>query len=185
MASERSLPPGVQVSPLKPHADDRGTFTELFREEWPTGCRAVQWNAVQSRAGVLRGVHVHGDHSDYLVVVSGVLILGLHDIRQNSGFAGWSQTFELDATTPTAVTIPPGVCHGFYFPIASTHIYAVSEYWNARDELGCRFDCAELGLQWPTLSPHLSERDRNAGTYRQMCEAFRDQWAERSGETRP
>jgi dTDP-4-dehydrorhamnose 3,5-epimerase len=163
--------PGVQIRALTPHADERGVFTELFRDEWQTGCAAVQWNAVHSRANVLRGVHVHASHDDYLVVLSGVLVLGLHDIRPDSPGAGQSHMLELDAATPRAITIPAGVCHGFYFPVPSLHVYAVSSYWDSRDEMGCRFDCAELGLTWPTGTPHLSRRDDGAGSYHQMCVA--------------
>jgi len=167
-----NLPTGVHIQALKPHADERGVFTEIFREAWDVGCRAVQWNAVHSRAGVLRGVHAHVTHHDYLVVLSGVLVLGLHDVRRHGSSAGWSRIITLDAAAPQAITIPPGVCHGFYFPVPSTHVYAVSAYWNPQDELGCRFDSAELGLAWPDRDPLLSERDRQAGTYQEMCAAF-------------
>lgn len=172
MVADDFLPAGVHIRALKPHPDERGVFTEIFREEWGVGCRAVQWNAVHSQAGVLRGVHVHVTHGDYLVVLSGVLALGLHDMRRHSRSLGWSRVITLQATAPRAITIPPGVCHGFYFPVPSTHVYAVSAYWNPQDELGCRFDSAELALNWPNGEPLLSERDSHAGTYRQMCEAF-------------
>ncbi len=65
------LPEGVVLTALTPHADDRGVFTELFRECWPTAIRPIQWNVVSSKAGVLRGVHVHVRHDDYLTVASG------------------------------------------------------------------------------------------------------------------
>ena len=184
MASDDFLPAGVRILPLKAHPDERGVLTEIFREEWAVGCHPVQWNVMHSAAGVLRGVHVHREHHDYLVVISGVLVLGLHDIRPDSRSAGRSRLLTLDAVAPRAVTIPPGVCHGFYFPVPSTLVYAVSSYWDSRDELGCRFDCAELGLTWPNDAPLLSARDRGAGSYRQMCAAFRKRRDEsRRGET--
>ncbi|HKU97891.1 MAG TPA: dTDP-4-dehydrorhamnose 3,5-epimerase family protein [Vineibacter sp.] len=172
MVTDDFLPAGVHIRSLKSHPDDRGVFTEIFREEWGVGCHAVQWNAVHSRAGVLRGVHAHVVHDDYLVVLSGTLVLGLHDMRRHGRSVGWSRIMTIDATAPQAITIPAGVCHGFYFPVPSTHIYAVSAYWNPLDELGCRFDSAELGLPWPDSNPSLSERDRQAGTYQEMCAAF-------------
>ncbi len=174
MASDDFLPAGVRIQSLNPHRDDRGVLTEIFREEWAVGCDPVQWNVVHSAARVLRGVHVHVDHDDYLVVISGVLVLGLHDIRPESRSAGCSRLVTLETATPRAVTIPPGVCHGFYFPVPSTLVYAVSAYWNPRDELGCRFDRGELGLEWPDSTPLLSERDDRAGGYQQMCQAFHE-----------
>ena len=60
---QRALPAGVALRPLRMHRDERGVLTEIFRESW-AGLAAVQWNAVRSAAGVLRGVHVHVRHAD-------------------------------------------------------------------------------------------------------------------------
>lgn len=166
------LPPGVQLRSLLPHKDDRGVFLEAFREEWSTGCDPVQWNVVRSEPDVLRGVHVHSSHTDYLLVISGRMFLGLHDIRPNAPTDGLSAMLVLDASTPTAVTVPPGVCHGFYFPEPSIHMYAVSHYWDETDELGCRFDESELGLNWPNREPKLSRRDGLASSYGEMRDQF-------------
>ena len=122
-----SLPHDVRLSPLVPHRDERGTFVELFREEWETGVHPVQWNAVDSEQGVLRGVHVHPRHDDYLTVVRGSATVGLRDLRDDSPTAGAAACVELSAEDPIAISIPHGVAHGFYFTRPSTHIYAVSE----------------------------------------------------------
>ena len=100
------------------------------------------------------------------------MILGLHDIRPDSASHARSETIVIKAEQPLGVAIPPGVCHGFYFPVPSLLVYAVSEYWNIKDELGCRFDCPELALDWPDRAPLLSGRDTNAGDYAQMCREF-------------
>jgi dTDP-4-dehydrorhamnose 3,5-epimerase len=153
------LPEGVQLVSLARHADDRGVFTELFRQSWLPALIPVQWNAVHSRANVLRGVHVHLRHADYVTVVSGRAVIGLCDIRPGSPTSNLRATFEIDEHNMTAVVIPPGVAHGFYFPEPSVHVYAVSEYWDADDELGCHFADPHLGLAWPTSTPLLSSRD--------------------------
>src|SRR5262249_4911308 len=106
---------GVAIVPLTPHADGRGTFTELYRGSWETGVPPVQWNAVHSSANVLRGVHVHRRHADYLTVVSGRATVGLHDLRPGSPTNGEGRIVELAAATPSALVIPQGVAHGFYF----------------------------------------------------------------------
>ena len=185
MAGDASLLADVRIHPLKPHPDDRGILTEIFREEWAVDCSPVQWNVVHSAAGVLRGVHVHVDHHDYLVMVAGAMVLGTHDIRPDSPSRGCSRMVTLEAAEPRAITIPPGVCHGFYFLVPSTLVYAVSAYWNPRDELGCRFDCAELDLPWPDRTPRLSDRDRHAVSYHQMCEEFRELQQARRGRASP
>jgi len=65
---------GVVVHDLTPHHDSRGNLVEIFRESWNLGDRPVQFNAVTSAVGVLRGVHVHVRHVDHLVLVSGQFV---------------------------------------------------------------------------------------------------------------
>ena len=43
---------------------------------------------MRSLAGTLRGVHVHNPHADYLFVVDGHMVLGIHDIREDSPTRG-------------------------------------------------------------------------------------------------
>jgi dTDP-4-dehydrorhamnose 3,5-epimerase len=158
------------------HADDRGTFTELFRQSWFTDrcpmnpLNLVQWNAVHSRANVLRGVHVHLRHADYVTVVSGHAVFGLCDLRPGSPTYALRAMFEIDGTNITAVMIPPGVAHGFYFREPSVHVYAVSHYWDVDDELGCHFADPNLALDWPTSTPHLSPRDAGLPSLAELME---------------
>ena len=163
---------GVETIDLAPHTDVRGTFMEVYRDEWVDDTQPIQWNVVHSSANTLRGVHVHVDHHDYLTVLSGLMLLGLHDIRPESPTYGRSSTIELSTEPSRAILIPPGVCHGFYYLQPSIHLYAVSHYFNPADELGCRFDCPELNLDWPATSPLLSQRDQTADSYRTMCEKY-------------
>jgi dTDP-4-dehydrorhamnose 3,5-epimerase len=153
------LPAGVAVRDLTPHADDRGTFLELHRLEWETGIAPVQWNAVRTEAGVLRGVHCHWRHDDYLTVVDGVAEVGLCDLRPDMPTYRQAACLRLDAARPQALTIPTGVAHGFYFPEPSLHVYAVSHYWSLDDELGCRWDDPALGIPWPQPGADVSPRD--------------------------
>lgn len=157
--TRQQLPDGVRVLDLIAHRDERGVFTELYREQWETGVAPIQWNAVQSNAGVLRGVHVHSRHDDYLTMAAGRMTLGLCDLRPGSATHMRALTLEIAADQPRAVAIPPGVAHGFYFPEPSVHVYAVSHYWDAADELGCRWDDPGLGIPWAHSQAQLSERD--------------------------
>jgi dTDP-4-dehydrorhamnose 3,5-epimerase len=140
------------------HADERGSFTEVFREEWAVGLRPVQWNLVRSRAGTLRGVHVHSRHSDYLMLVEGRMTVCLRDLRP--GGEASAMAVEFEAPRVQALFIPPGVAHGFYYPVDSVHVYAVSRYFDPADDLGCRWDDPELGMPWPETPRQVSARDR-------------------------
>lgn len=160
---------GVSIVELTPHKDDRGTVVEIFRQEWPTGISPVQWNIVHSQAGVLRGVHAHFRHADYLMVVHGMAWFGLHDLRPDSITEGVSCVIAIQASGHQALIIPPGVAHGFYFPAPATTCYAVSTYWDPADELGCRWDDPDLGIAWPDVTtPTLSDRDRQLGSLAEL-----------------
>lgn len=156
------LPRGVVLTDLAMHLDPRGVFTEIFRREWSTGVQPLQWNVVTSGSGVLRGVHVHPRHDDYLVVVSGHATVGLRDLRLGSDTYGLATTADLFANDLRAITIPHGVAHGFLFHEPSTHIYAVSRYWDTADELACFWGDEALGIDWPFEPRMVSERDASA-----------------------
>jgi dTDP-4-dehydrorhamnose 3,5-epimerase len=159
----QTLPTGVCARPLDMHCDSRGVFTEVFRASWNVEFSAVQWNVVQSAAGVLRGVHVHPLHDDYLVLLSGRATVGLHDLRPGSPTYGSGVALELTGDPMTAVSIPAGVAHGFFFHEPSVHIYAVSKYWNPADELGCHWADPRLAIKWACREPVLSVRDAQLG----------------------
>lgn len=146
------------------HADDRGVFTELYRNEWDTGVEPVQWNMVRSQPGVLRGVHVHPRHTDYLVIVDGSATVGIRDLRERSDTEGQSATIDVSGERLTTLTIPPGVAHGFLFHQPALHIYSVSHYWDTADELGCHWADPALEIEWPMVPSFLSPRDAGAGS---------------------
>jgi len=172
MAATTSLPAGTALRSLEAHADARGAFTELYRREWGTGVEPIQWNAVRSEAGVLRGVHVHIRHDDYLTVPVGRASVGLKDLRRGSPTEGLAALVELGEEHPAALVIPHGVAHGFYFHESSLHVYAVSEYWDAADELACNWADPELGIPWPVATALVSDRDRGAQPLRALLDAL-------------
>jgi dTDP-4-dehydrorhamnose 3,5-epimerase len=164
------LPSGVRVVPLTRHDDDRGNFTEVFREEWAVLDSPVQWNVVRSEPGVLRGVHVHLRHDDYLMVIAGRGVFGLRDMRSDTSTPDAVALVELSAERPATLVIPHGVAHGFYFFEPSTTFYAVTQYWNMDDELGCQWDDPALGIPWPITDARVSPRDQTAPSFATLCE---------------
>ena len=164
----------VKVVELSPRRDLRGGLTEIFRQEWFDGTPPVQWNVVRSNQNVLRGVHVHVTHVDFLVILDGVMQVGIQDLRTGTeNRAG--RIIEMDGTHPTMLVVPPGVAHGFYFPEPANFVYGLSHYWDpVLDEFGCRWDDPELTIPWPqSISPILSERDKDAVSFADMMTAIR------------
>ena len=146
------------------HDDDRGALFELYREPWVPVDTFRQWNLVRSQVNVLRGVHVHPSNYDYLHVVEGEMLVGLHDFRPEDPNARTTCFMTMQGEIPCTVFIPPGVCHGFWFPKPTTYIYGISSEWSMDEELGCRFDDQSLGLDWPPEDPILSPRDAAPST---------------------
>ena len=169
-SSVMRLPDGVALHPLASHRDSRGSFTELFRDEWEVGVAPVQWNACSSEAGSFRGVHVHPRHDDYFLLLTGHLTIGLRDLRRGSPTEGLSSIVEMTGDPITAIVMPHGVAHGFYYHAPSLHLYAVSEYWSVDDELGCHWADPELEIPWPGQPTLVSERDATAPPLAQLLE---------------
>ena len=170
--STAQLPTGVSLRPLHEQTDGPVRMTQIYRREWPIEVVPVQWNLVNTAANTLRGVHVHRVHWDYLFVVSGEMLIGLHDMRPGSPTYRMSAQRRLQGESPCSIAVPPGVAHGFYFASTATYFYAVSSYWNPSDELGCRWDDPELGLSWPAAEPVLSPRDASAAGYADLVQSL-------------
>jgi dTDP-4-dehydrorhamnose 3,5-epimerase len=118
----------------------------------------------------LRGFHVHVRHRDYLSIVSGRATVGLKDLRRGSPTEELAALVPMAAEAMEALVIPPGVAHGFLFHEPSLHVYAVSHAFDPADELGCRWDDPDLGLDWPSTPTLLSPRDEAAPSLRVLRE---------------
>ena len=153
------LPDGTTLTALRGFVDARGTVAELYRENWPTGISPVQWSMTVTHAGVMRGVHVHRVHDDYLCVVQGRVCVGLCDLRPGSPTERHSVCIDLTGDELGALFIPHGVAHGFYAHEPSTYVLGTSHYYDPADELGCHWTDPGLALAWPFTSPSVSARD--------------------------
>jgi len=160
MVSNQPLPAGVSLRHLQAMPDERGTFTEIYRAEWPkAGGQTIQWNAVRTEPGVMRGVRVHLRHEDYLVVLDGLLLVGLRDLRRDSPTYGAAALVELRGGDLCSLTIPPGVAHGLYSPERAIFVLGVTHYYDLADEVACSWDDPELGIPWPFTSAKVSPVD--------------------------
>jgi dTDP-4-dehydrorhamnose 3,5-epimerase len=164
-----SLPiAGCTVVPAKANPDARGCLYEIFRQSWPGAFHAVQWNACVSKAGVVRGVHVHVDMDEYYTLLKGRALCGLHDLRRDSPTFGQSVTFDWTARDGRAVVIPRGIAHGFWFAEDSVLSFGLSDYYKPEyDVIGCQWDDPSLAFDMPADAVR-SARDTAAGDYAGM-----------------
>jgi dTDP-4-dehydrorhamnose 3,5-epimerase len=164
------LPPGVNLRALPPNMDGRGVLTEVYRASWPLGFQLSQLNVVKSRAGVLRGGHLHLRHDEFYVPVTGLMLIGLFDLRQQPARPGMLLTLSGDA--PQLLTIPCGVVHSCYSVTDTVMLAAPSEEYDVEDDLGCRWDDPDLLTAWPDIAPQISDRDASAGSLAGLRAAF-------------
>ena len=112
-------------------------------------------------------MHCHPLHADALIVVAGMMRLGLRDLRPGSPTEGAACTLDLDGDAMQLVTIPPGVAHGFYFPVPSMHVYAVDRSGTRRTRWAAAGTTRRSELDWGIERPvRVSERDARLGALR-------------------
>lgn len=157
---------------LKRFEDSRGSFCEAFRASWiKNPLPWVQWNVSRSRAGVLRGLHMHRRQTDYWHIVTGEAVAALVDVRPDSPTRGKAMCVPLSGDRPQAIAIPPGILHGFYATTDLVLMYLLDQEYDPTDELSVRWNDQALGLPqtWYSLpSPILSPRDMNAGLLKDL-----------------
>src|SRR6185369_2768710 len=153
------LPHGVVVRRLDAHRDPRGLVAECSRSDWPIADAPRQWTLFTSAAGVMRGVHVHPPHDDYVVLISGAMCVGLRDLRPDAPSEGRTAMVVLRGDAPTALFIPHGVAHGMLSHAVSVFVIGTSHHYDRDDELGCHRRDPDLGIAWPVSSAQLFERD--------------------------
>jgi dTDP-4-dehydrorhamnose 3,5-epimerase len=155
---------GLQIVRLQGYGDDRGRFMETFRKEWfpQRSWDRVQINRSDSKKGVLRGLHYHHQQIDYWYVIEGVLLAAVVDIRPNSATYLNTITIEMGGENNIGLFIPSGVAHGFYAITDVTLTYVIDNYFDGgRDEYGVAWNDPQIGMDWGTVDPILSDRDRN------------------------
>lgn len=162
------LPAGVVIHDLTMNHDHRGWLTEVYRQSWSPSFLSLQWDAVVSHAGVLRGVHLHRRRTDYLLLLQGKMQVGLRDMRLNSPTQDLPCLVKMDALAQQALIIPPGIAHGIWFAEDSILMYGMNVYWDPDDELGCRWNDPALGIPWPCDSAITSDRDAGAPSYKEL-----------------
>ena len=151
----------AELTPINEHLDERGSFSEIFRNQWKTTITPVQWSLVKSNENVLRGMHLHLRHDEYFCLVKGHCLVALKDIRPHSPTSGYFSLYELFETDLVALTFPRGLIHGWYFFEQSMHIQAVSESYSdygKDDNWSVHWKAKDLAIPWPDINPVVSKK---------------------------
>lgn len=142
---------GVVLTELKTFNDDRGFFRELLRstDGWFQEGFG-QWSHSLMFDGVIKAWHFHNIQTDWWYVVSGVLRVGLCDLREEA--ATYRQTMDFlmgDLQPPRVLKIPPGVAHGCKTVQGPVHLfYLTSHVYNPHDEIRMAYDDPSIDFDW-------------------------------------
>lgn len=149
--------------------DDRGYFTEIFREEAlyeKMGVSFVQENESFSKKGVLRGLHYQkAPYAQTKLVrcVLGKILDVAVDLRKESPTFGKYIAEELSGENKKQLFIPQGFAHGFVvLSDWAIVVYKVDNYYNKEAEVTIQYNDDSLRIDWgiPEKELILSEKDR-------------------------
>ena len=106
---------GVVCRPLVRYEDPRGWLAEIFRQdELPVEHHPVMAYISVTQPGRGRGPHAHRHQTDLFCFPGpGEFRVIIWDQRPESPSFGKRQEFQLGASTPGIIIIPPGVVHGY------------------------------------------------------------------------
>jgi dTDP-4-dehydrorhamnose 3,5-epimerase len=164
------IPDILLLKPSK-HDDDRGFFSETFREdvlaEHGIETAFVQDNHVFSaRKGVVRGLHFQippRAQGKLIRCTRGAILDVGVDIRVGSPTFGRHLAVELSAVNWLQLWIPPGFAHGYItLQDHSEVIYKVTDYYSPDCDRGIAWDDPALEIDWrfSRAEVTLSEKDQ-------------------------
>ena len=176
------IPDIILIEPTL-HGDDRGYFSETFRQDLfneaiGRDINFIQDNESKSSKGVLRGLHYQAppfSQSKLLKVIEGAVLDVVVDIRKSSPTFGQHLAIELSADNKYQLFVPKGFAHGFVvLSDVATFTYKVDSYYAPEYERGIAFNDQNLKINWQ-LKPEflkLASKDLNHPNFANAQEFF-------------
>jgi dTDP-4-dehydrorhamnose 3,5-epimerase len=159
---------GVKVLEPKVFGDHRGYFMESYNknifEELGLNFDFIQDNqSLSAPVGTLRGLHFQLNPKAQTKVVrcvTGAIYDVAVDIRSGSPTYGQWVGVILSEHNKRQLLVPKGFAHGFCTLVPDTTVaYKVDEYYSPEHDGGILWNDPELGIDWPTTNPILSDKD--------------------------
>lgn len=142
------------------------TYSETALAKIGVTCRFVQDNHSLSRfTGTIRGIHFQSPpHAQDKLVrcTRGRIIDYAVDLRHGSPTYGQHVAAELSADNGDQLFVPVGFGHAFVTLEPDTEVmYKVSDVYAPQCDGGIRWDCPDIGIDWPLPfgGPTLSDKD--------------------------
>ena len=176
MRVEATKLPGVVIIEPQVFGDERGFFLESYhekryREEAGISEAFVQDNRSHSAKDVLRGIHFQKTkpQGKLVQVTQGEVFDVAVDINpQSETFTQWVGV-SLSGSNHLQFYIPPGYGHAFLVKSDTADFqYKCTEFYYPDDETSVIWNDPDIGIDWPTTSPKLSEKDGHAMTLNKL-----------------
>ena len=171
---------GVYIIEPKVVGDERGWFMETYSKiKTPEIARDfVQDNHSYSKEkGILRGIHFqNGEHAQAKLVrcIRGAVLDVAVDLRKGSPTYMQWEAVELSAENKKQLFIPRGFGHGFLTLTEDVEfVYKTDNYYNYESDRSIIWNDPEIGVDWGTENPVLSEKDSSAPRLRDSDCSFR------------
>ncbi|NTC81389.1 dTDP-4-dehydrorhamnose 3,5-epimerase [Agrobacterium tumefaciens] len=160
----------VKITP-KRVGDNRGYFSEVFKESWfrqhVADLTFAQENeSLSATVGTVRGLHfqLHPFAQGKLVrCIAGKVFDVAVDIRERSPTFGQWYGLELSKENGDQLWIPAGFAHGFATLAPDTVLsYKVTAPYSAEHDRGLLWNDRDIGIDWPIKldTVVLSDKDR-------------------------
>ncbi|MEN6384209.1 MAG: dTDP-4-dehydrorhamnose 3,5-epimerase family protein [Phycisphaerales bacterium] len=142
---------GIVFKKLVTHKDNRGFFREIIRSSDESFSEGFgQWSHSLMYDDVIKAWHWHKVQTDHWYVCSGVLRVGLCDMRENS--KTYKQTMDFlmgDNQDSQVLTIPPGIAHGCKTIQGPVNLlYVTSKIYDPKDELRIPYNDPSIKFDW-------------------------------------
>mgnify|MGYP000921541707 FL=1 len=149
--------PDVILCEPKTLSDERGYFSETFREDklekflgFPVNF--CQENESKSSFGVLRGLHYQiapYAQTKLVRVLQGAVLDVSVDLRKDSPTFGKHVAIELSEENKKQILIPKGFAHGFIVLSKEAVLaYKVDNYYHQGSERGIAYNDNSLAIDW-------------------------------------
>jgi len=149
--------PDVILCEPKTLSDERGYFSETFREDklekflgFPVNF--CQENESKSSYGVLRGLHYQiapYAQTKLVRVLQGAVLDVSVDLRKDSPTFGMHVAIELSEENKKQILIPKGFAHGFIVLSKEAVLaYKVDNYYHQASERGIAYNDKNLAIDW-------------------------------------
>ena len=160
----------VEVRP-RMIADDRGYFTEIFREnvfaQHVPDAHFVQENqSLSVRPGTIRGIHFQSlpaGQGKLVRCLAGRLFDAIVDLRRDSATFGEWLSVILSPETNNQLWVPVGFGHAFCTLEPNSIVsYRVTSYYSPEHDKGVAWNDPDIGVGWPEIADPetLSAKDR-------------------------